>query len=29
VATMDGTVKEVTVNVDDKVATNQVMVVIE
>jgi biotin carboxyl carrier protein len=29
VATVDGTVKEVMVNVDDKVATNQVMVVIE
>jgi biotin carboxyl carrier protein len=29
VATVDGTVKEVLVNVDDKVATNQVMVVIE
>jgi biotin carboxyl carrier protein len=29
VATVDGTVKEVMVSVDDKVATNQVMVVIE
>jgi len=29
VAPADGTVKEVAVNVDDKVATNQVMVVIE
>lgn len=29
VATVDGTVREVMVNVDDKVATNQVMVVIE
>ena len=29
VATVDGTVKEVNVSVDDKVATNQVMVVIE
>ncbi len=28
-ATTDGTVKEVNVNVDDKVAANQVMVVIE
>ncbi|MBG0779592.1 MAG: acetyl-CoA carboxylase biotin carboxyl carrier protein subunit, partial [Desulfotignum balticum] len=28
-APTDGTVKEVFVNVDDKVATNQVMVVIE
>jgi len=29
VATADGTVKEVAVNVDDKVATSQVMVIIE
>jgi len=29
VATADGTVKEVSVNVDDKVATSQVMVIIE
>jgi acetyl-CoA carboxylase biotin carboxyl carrier protein len=29
VATVDGTVKEVNVAVDDKVATSQVMVVIE
>jgi len=29
VATADGTVKEVAVNVDDKVATSQVMVTIE
>jgi biotin carboxyl carrier protein len=29
VATADGTVKELKVSVDDKVATNQVMVVIE
>jgi biotin carboxyl carrier protein len=29
VATVDGTVKEVNVDVDDKVATSQVMVVIE
>jgi biotin carboxyl carrier protein len=29
VATVDGTVKEVTVKKDDKVATNQLMVVIE
>jgi len=29
VATADSTVKEVAVNVDDKVATSQVMVIIE
>jgi biotin carboxyl carrier protein len=29
VATADGTVKEVAVNVDDNVATSQVMVIIE